>query len=199
MRFVAACSRLAIALACTAGAWAHADEIDVVDVRLAASEEGLILSADFAFEFSSPLQEAVANGVPLHFLVEFELVRPRWWWFDEVTASRRTQWRLSYHALSRQYRLTTGALHQSFASLEEALDVMRRLRNWLVLESSVRLTGSGYEAAVRMRLDAAQLPRPLQVSALTNRALRLESPWKTVIYRPAATDGARGNQGSSAR
>jgi hypothetical protein len=186
MRFGATCSRLVIALICAATAWAHADEIDVVDVRLAAAEEGLILGADFAFEFSPPLREAVANGVPLHFLVEFELTRPRWWWFDEVTASRRTQWRLSYHALGRQYRLTTGALHQSFAQLEEALDVMRHLRNWLVLERSVRLSGSSYEAAVRMRLDVAQLPRPLQVSALTNRELRLESPWKTIIYQPPA-------------
>jgi len=187
MTFAAACSRFAVVLACAAGLTAQADEIDVVDVRLAASDEGLILSADFAFEFSAPLQEAVANGVPLHFLVEFELTRPRWWWFDEVTASRRTQWRLSYHALSRQYRLTTGALHQNFAQLDEALDVMRRLRNWQVVERSVRLTGSSYEAAVRMRLDTTQLPRPLQVSALTNRELRLDSAWKTIIYQPPAT------------
>lgn len=194
MRFGAACSTLAIALLC-AGTGALADEIDVVDVRLAASDEGLILSADFAFGFSPPLQEAVANGVALHFLVEFELTRPRWWWFDEVTASRRTQWRLTYHALGRQYRLSTGALHQSFTQLEEALDVMRHLRNWQVLERSVRLTGSSYEAAVRMRLDTAQLPRPLQVSALTNRELRLESPWKAIIYRPAAVPpGAAGGE-----
>jgi len=186
MTFAAACSRFALVLACAAGLSAQADEIDVVDVRLAASDEGLILSADFSFEFSAPLQEAVANGVPLHFIVEFEMTRPRWWWFDEVTAKRRTQWRLSYHALSRQYRLTTGALHQNFAQLDEALDVMRRLRNWQVVERSVRLTGSSYEAAVRMRLDATQLPRPLQVSALTNRELRLESPWKTIIYQPPA-------------
>jgi len=184
MRFGANGSRFLIALLCAASLWARADEIDVVDVRLAASDEGLILSADFAFEFSGPLQEAVVNGVPLHFLVEFELTRPRWWWFDEVTVSRRTQWRLSYHALSRQYRLSTGALHQNFAQLEDALDVMRRLRNWQVLERSVRLTGSSYEAALRMRLDAAQLPRPLQVSALTNRELRLESPWKSFIFQP---------------
>jgi hypothetical protein len=58
------------------------------------------------------------------------------------------------------------------------------LRNWLVLERSVRLTGSQYEVAVRMRLDTAQLPRPLQVSALTNRELRLESPWKRFLYLP---------------
>lgn len=189
MRIGEACSKFLVVLACAAGLSAHADEIDVVDVRLGDSDEGLILSADFAFEFSPPLQEAVANGIPLHFLVEFELTRPRWWWFDQVTASRRTQWRVSYHALSRQYRLSTGALHQYFSQLEEALNVMRRLRNWQVLERSVRLTGSSYEAAVRMRLDTTQLPRPLQVSALTNRELRLESPWKTIIYRPPAASG----------
>jgi hypothetical protein len=61
---------------------------------------------------------------------------------------------------------------------------MRRLRNWLVLERSVQLQGSQYEVAVRMRLDTAQLPRPLQVSALTNRGLRLESPWKHFLYLP---------------
>ncbi len=184
MRIGAICLGLIVALAGAAAQGARADEIDVVDARLAASEEGLLLSADFAFEFSPRLQEAVANGVPLHFVVEFEMTRPRWWWFDQDTASRRTQWRLSYHALSRQYRLSSGALHQYFGALDEALEVMRRLRNWLVLEHSVQLTGSQYEVAVRMRLDTAQLPRPLQVSALTNRELRLESAWKRFIYLP---------------
>lgn len=184
MRIGAICLGFIVALACAAPYGARADEIDVVDARLAASEEGLLLSADFAFEFSARLQEAVANGVPLHFVVEFEMTQPRWWWFDQATASRRTQWRLSYHALSRQYRLSSGALHQYFGTLDEALEVMRRLRNWLVLEQSVQLTGSQYEVAVRMRLDTAQLPRPLQVSALTSRELRLESAWRRFIYLP---------------
>lgn len=195
MRIGAICLGLIVALAGTAAEHAHADEIDVVDARLAASDEGLLLSADFAFDFSPRLQEAVANGVPLHFVVEFEMTRPRWWWFDEGTASRQTQWRLSYHALSRQYRLSSGALHQYFAALEEALEVMRRLRSWQVLERSVQLTGSQYEVAVRMRLDTTQLPRPLQVSALTNRELRLESPWKRFLYlppKPPARDRAEG-------
>jgi hypothetical protein len=46
-----------------------------------------------------------------------------------------------------------------------------------------------------VRLDQAQLPRPLQLSALTNRELRLESPWKRFIYlsqRPAAAGSAPG-------
>jgi hypothetical protein len=184
MRYSATLPRMLVALACCAALAARADDIDVLDARLAASEEGLLLSADFAFDFSPRLSEAVANGVPLYFVVEFELTRPRWYWFDEDAASRSTQLRLSYHALSRQYRLSTGPLHQNFATLDEALDVLRRLRNWQVLDRSVALSGSSYEAAVRMRLDQAQLPRPLQLSALTNRELRLESSWRRFIFLP---------------
>jgi len=184
MRASAILPRLLVALACAAALCARADDIDVLDARLAASEEGLLLSADFAFEFNPRLSEAVANGVSLYFVIEFELTRPRWYWFDENAVSRRTQLRLSYHALSRQYRVSTGPLHQSFSSLDDALDVMRRLRNWQVLERSVTLGGSSYEAAVRMRLDPAQLPKPLQISALTDRELRLESPWKRFIFLP---------------
>jgi hypothetical protein len=190
MRVSASCSRLIVALACAAAVCARADDIEVVDARLAAAEEGLLLSADFAFDFNARLSETVANGVPLYFVVEFELTRPRWYWWDENTVTRHTQLRLSYHALPRQYRLSTGPLHQNFATLEEALDGMRRLRNWQVLERSVALGGSTYEAAVRMRLDTAQLPRPLQVSALTNRELRLESPWKRFIFKPPSAPAA---------
>lgn len=184
MRTSGILTRIFLVLACFAAPCARADDIEVIDARLAAAEEGLLLSADFAFEFNARLSEAVANGVPLYFVVEFELTRPRWYWFDENAVSRSTQLRLSYHALSRQYRVSTGPLHQNFSTLDDALDVMRRLRNWQVLERSVTLGGSRYEAAVRMRLDPAQLPKPLQFSALTNRELRLESPWKRFIFLP---------------
>src|SRR2546430_15791273 len=69
------------------------------------------------------------NGVPLYFRVDFELKRPRWYWVDEKAASKRLQLRLSYHALSRQYRLSTGLLQQNFATLDEALNVLKRLRS----------------------------------------------------------------------
>jgi hypothetical protein len=190
MRDSAYLPKFLIALACCAALAARADEIDVLDARLAASEEGLLLSADFAFDLGPRLSEAVANGVPLFFVVEFELTRPRWYWFDENAASRSTQLRLSYHALSRQYRLSTGPLHQNFTTLEDALDILRRMRNWQVLERSVALGASSYEAAVRMRLDQAQLPRPLQLSALTNREMRLESPWKRFIFLPPRAPSA---------
>ena len=185
MRRIAFLARLALLLAAFA---AHADEIDVRDVSLRATEEGLVLDADFAFELTPRLAEVVANGVPLYFRVEFELIRryfthrARHTVLDDTTAVRRLQVRLSYHALSRQYRLSTGLLQQNFATLEEALNVLKRVRNWLVVERSVSLSGD-YEAALRMRHDVSLLPKPFQLSALTARDLHLDSAWHRFTVR----------------
>jgi hypothetical protein len=181
MRRIAQLFVLSLALA---GADARCDDVEVLQASLLAVEDGLVLNADFAFELSPRLEEVVANGVPLYFRVEFELMRPRWYWFDERAASRVLQLRLSYHALSRHYRLSAGLLQQNFSSLEEALNVLKRVRNWLVVERTATFSDAEYEAAVRIRLDGAMLPRPFQLSALTSRELQLESPWRRFSVRP---------------
>jgi Domain of unknown function (DUF4390) len=178
--------RAGCALAASVATPALADDIEVIDARLSAAEEGAILAADFSFELGPRLAEVVTNGVPLYFVVEFELTRPRWYWFDERTAAKRLQLRLSYHPLSRQYRLSTGVLQQNYPTLEDALKVLRRVRNWLVVDRSIGLAEANYEAAVRMRLDVALLPKPFQLSAMTSRELNLESAWRRFIFRPPA-------------
>jgi hypothetical protein len=182
LRKLLATSALSLLLGVAGGALA--DEIEITEARLAPAEDGIVLSADFAFELKPRLVEAVTNGVPLYFVVEFELTRPRWYWFDEKAAARRIQLRLSYHPLSRHYRLSTGVLQQNFSTLEEALNVLRRVRNWLVVERGAALADAHYEAALRMRLDVTLLPKPFQLSAITSREFNLESGWKRFVYRP---------------
>ena len=178
-------SKLAVVCAILLGVQAaRADDIEVREARLDQTEDGLVLNADFAFDFNARLEQAVTNGVPLYFVVEFELTQPRWYWFDEKTATRRLQTRLSYHALSRHYRLSTGPLQQNYATLGEALAVLRRIRGGQVLDKTVSLADTAYQAAVRMRLDLALLPKPFQVDALTSREWRLESDWKRFTWRP---------------
>jgi uncharacterized protein DUF4390 len=182
MRGIALYAGVVALLVCS---FARANDIEVTDARLRAVEEGLVLDADFAFDLTPRLAEALSNGVPLYFRVDFELTRSRWYWWDETTAERELHLRLSYHALSRHYRLSTGTLQRSFATLQEALDVLRHLRGWLVVERTVTFAESDYSAAVRMRLDTALLPKPFQLSALTSRDLSLESPWwRFVVHSP---------------
>ena len=66
---------LALGALLTAALSARADEIEVADARLAATEDGVVLAADFAFDLNPRLAEVVTNGVPLYFVVEFELTR----------------------------------------------------------------------------------------------------------------------------
>lgn len=159
---------------------AWATEIEVINPQLTAAEDGYLLSADFRFELTPRLEEAVNRGVTLYFVADFELRKARWYWLDDRLVARSQSFRLYYHALTRQYRLSTGGLHQSFASLSEALRMLSRLRNWQVIEAADKLkAGETYEAGLRMRLDTSQLPRPFQMTALGNKDWSLASDWKT--------------------
>lgn len=112
-------------------ALAWAAEIDIANPQLLAGDDGYVLSADFKFELNPRLEEAVTKGVALYFVADFELTKARWYWLDEKLVSRSQTYRLSYNALTRQYRLSVGSgLHQSFPSLSDALQVLTRLRNW---------------------------------------------------------------------
>lgn len=160
--------------------------IEVRYAGLDSSDDGYAVNAQFDVELTPRLQEALNNGVALYFVVEFELVRPRWYWLDERSVASRLQYRLTYHALSRQYRLWTGTLHQPFGTLSEALRVLGRVRSWQVLERDRISNGSTYQAAVRMQLDTAQLPKPFQLTALTSRDWTLSSDWMRFAFTPVA-------------
>jgi hypothetical protein len=157
-------------------------EVEVDNAQISVSEEGYVVSADFSFELNQRLEETVNKGVVLYFVADFELTRDRWYWLDEKLVSRSLTYRLSYHALTRQYRLTTGSgLHQSFSSLSEALTILSRLRNWVVIDKGDKAIKAGepYQAALRLRLDITQLPKPFQMTSLGNRDWSLSSDWKT--------------------
>jgi hypothetical protein len=140
-------------------------------------EGGYVLSANITMQLSERLKEAVSRGVALHFVLEFELVRERRWWFNERIANKTLQYRLSYQPITRQYRLSFGGLHQSMETLESALLTLQRLRNWPVLESQSPKAGERYRAGVQFRLDVSQLPRPFQASAIGSREWSLSTPW----------------------
>lgn len=59
-------------------AWAA--EIEVANPQLQAGDDGYVLSADFKFELTPRLEEAVTKGVVLHFVADFELSKGRWYW-----------------------------------------------------------------------------------------------------------------------
>jgi hypothetical protein len=155
----------------------HADGIEVRKAALAAAEDGYFLEANFDIALTHTLEEALNKGVPLYFVLEFELTRPRWYWFNERVASAQQLFRLSFNALTRQYRVGVGTLYQNFGSLREALEFMSRVRVRDIVEPAALRRGTAYVAVLRLRLDTAQLPRPFQVSAVGSREWNLSSEW----------------------
>jgi hypothetical protein len=161
-----------------------ADRIVVAGAQLAlvveGGEPGVTLDADFDFELPYVLEDAVNRGIALYFVIDFELYRERWYWFDRQLAQRSLTYRLTYSALTRQYRLARGSLALPFDTLTEALASMRRVRGWKVLERGTLKPDEDYRAQLRMRLDTGQLPKPFQINALTNRDWTLASDWRNV-------------------
>ena len=155
---------------------AHAQGIDVKRPTLTVSDDQVVLEAQFAISLTPTLEEVLNKGVPLYFLLEFELIRPRWYWFNERAYYMQQEYRLSYNALTRQYRLGVGNLHQNFSSLAEALDVMSRVRRRQEIEPGT-IRRETYLAGLRMRLDTAQLPKPFQLNALGSREWYVGSDW----------------------
>lgn len=173
----------ALALAAWTAPSVASDRIVVsgAELQLAADADGgVVLNAQFDFELPPVLEDAVNRGIALYFVIEFELYRERWYWFDRRIASQSLTYRLTYSPLTRQYRLARDALAQPFDSLAEAMATLRRVRNWKVLERGVVKPDEDYRAQVRMRLDTSQLPRPFQVNALTQRDWTLASDWRNV-------------------
>ncbi len=171
---------LGISLVCAEGIKVRKTEARFID-------NSYQFSADFDISLNFVVDQALTRGVPLYFISEFSLTRPRWYWLDEVVAENEQTTRLSYNKLTRQYRITRGSLFQNFSSLGDALRIISH-------QSSAPMTlpkMGDYIVAARMRLDITQLPKPLQVNALATQDWNLDSNWYRWIVRPVGISAER--------
>ena len=164
----------------------RADIITVKSAELIPEDEHYLLNAEFEFAINSTLEEALLRGgFSLHFVLEFELRRPRWYWLDERIAEKNVEYKLSYSALTRQYRLSSGLYTiADLASLDDVIRLLSKVRARPVAEKSTVKKGNRYEAAVRFRLDTSKLPKPFQLEALASRDWNLQSEWQRWIITP---------------
>jgi hypothetical protein len=181
--------RLLLGLAATAAAIfacprTRADDIPVNSASLRVEEGDVLLSAEFGVSLTPALEQALDKGVPLYFTIEFDLVRTRFLWFPEKIAQWSITYRVSYSSLTRQYRVASGPLGQTFDSLDDVQRFIGHLASRPVARADDVAKGVRYEAAVRIRLDVSQLPKPFQVNALASREWQLASEWHRFIFTP---------------
>ena len=129
-------------------------QVKTLQLDLSPDDGAVLLSAQFAVDLSAALK----------------------------AASGHMEWRLSYYALTRQYRLNSASGSESYATLDEAITQMTALRDWPVTTIDRLDAGEEYIVRVRMRLDTAQLPKPFQITALTDSDWNPQSEWKGLSF-----------------
>ena len=161
-----------------------------IDIHLRDSR--LLLDADVDFPLTAVVRDAAERGLPLYVTADLTVGHPRWWWFDRVDLQASTTWRIVFNALTRQWRVGQGELSFPVSSLDDALLVVRNIRNWDLGDSDEFKPGTRYEGQMRVRLDNSLLPRPLQVNALNSSAWSIATPWSAFSFQvePPAQPGS---------
>ena len=171
LRWLAWCS-LALCMAARANGPA-----EISEMRLDYAEDGLYLSASLQFTLPALAQDALHKGIPMYFVTEAEVLRDRWYWYDQQVATPARYMRLSYQPLTRRWRLNVSAqpfegsglgvvLGQNFDELSDVLAAMQRIARWKIADAQAIDPQSRYSVNLRFRLDLSQLPRPLQIGAM---------------------------------
>lgn len=153
----------ALWLACLPPAARAQSTLELTALSTAKADEGLELSFATFFELPRAVDEALHKGVPIYFVAEATLLRARWYWRDARVARVSKTWRLAWQPLTRQYRVSTGGLHRSYASLSEALASLQAISGWRVAEAREIEDDTRHYLEFSYRLDTNQLPRPMQI------------------------------------
>lgn len=164
-----------------------AEGIVVRSAEIAHRDNVLVLNASHVITLSRAVEDALDRGVPLNFVTEVEVEYPRWYFlnlWNKTLASWRNEQKLSYNVLTRQYRLSIGTLHQNFDSLKEALAIIGSTRERVITPADPLVPGEVHIVAIRVSLNTALLPKPLQINALGSREWNLSSDWYRWTFKP---------------
>ncbi len=154
---------------------AHAQSpADINQFHVDRIDEEVVVAGNIVFELPAAVEDALLKGVPLFFVLEADLLRERWYWFDRKVTSVKRHTRLVYLPLMRRWRLNvtagTGreggvglALNQSYDTLEQALAAVKRVSHWQIADAAELAPGVKYKVDLRFRLDLSQLPLPFQI------------------------------------
>lgn len=141
------------------------------------------LSFELDLLLSDELNVALHKGMPLFFTLDVQLKRPRQWWFDQVLYEGSRTLGIRYNMLLREWRISQDEREYREFSLEDALQRITKVDNWVVPFKQALMDQMVYEGKIRLRLDTSLLARPFQITALNNSsAWSFSSSWKNFNF-----------------
>lgn len=171
------CVSLAGALVWSCLSVAHADTpVALQELKVARQDGALYLSADWQFELPTALEDALTKGITLYFVMEVDVRQERWYFYNQRIAHAERHVRLFYQPLTRRWRVNVSpqpfnanglgmSLGQSYDTVAEALDAVRRVTPWRIANASDVSMDAKPSLSINFKLDLTQLPRPLQMGS----------------------------------
>lgn len=124
-------------------------------------------------------QQALQNGVTLSIQMQFEIIRKRLMWTNEIVLEKQQTVELRYLLLSQRYVVTylDTNTQSSYATLYSALRQISQLRDYPLVPTDQIEDDEQYDVALRVVLVQEELPGPLQMLAFWRGDFSLESEW----------------------
>lgn len=151
---------------CTGTLLAAGSSLHIRSANLITYEDDYLLNADAEINFSPEIEKAILKGFTFNFLIEFQLVSPKKYWFDDEIVTTAQTVSLGYHALTRQYIVMRNEQQRTYASLDEAIEDLSVIQDMKVFQKSHIEKGEQYQAVLLMRLDHKKLPKALQIEGI---------------------------------
>lgn len=175
-------------LASLLAAFPAAAQQDRFDVRSAFVEriDGVWnLGATIDLSISDAARDALRESIPLELRLDVVVTGQRRFLPSETVAELEQRWRLSWDALAERYVVThvnSGAL-VNFATLDQALESLSRVRGLPLIDASLLEEGRRYEVSVRATVEIGGVPTAVKV-LLFWRDWSRTTDWYTWSLRP---------------
>lgn len=155
-------------------------EIAIESMEVTRVDDVYKVNGSVDFLMRNPVLEALNNGVALDFVIDHEILLSRRWWLDKEVALVSQRYRISYHALTRQYVLTNLNTQdvKTYYTLPSLLRSLGDIRNFPLIDASLLDDDELYIVRMRVYLDFDELPLPLRIRAYSTSAWRPDSGWK---------------------
>ena len=136
--------------------------VELATLKTSKSDGGLNLEFVARITLPKAVEDALRNGVPIYFLAEAQLQRPRWYWRDDRINRVSRQWRVAYQPLTGSWRVGLGGLNQTYATLNDALTAASSSSGWRLADLAQLDADKTYTVDFQYQLDTTQLPGPMQ-------------------------------------
>ena len=155
------------------------ESISVHEVSVSVIDKKIIVDCEVQYGLDGQVKEALRNGIEMMFILEIELKHDNPYWVDQKLSSLQREFKIKYHALSKQYVMTEtdNEIERSFPDLYSAFYFQKRLHNAELASVESLDLEQEYYLRARARLVSEKLPLPLRIKSYVSASWRPSSGW----------------------